>query len=280
MTNLSIFYQARSTVSKFQSFVDGVRGSFVEGLPPHVARSAKSVFCILSSAEYESKSHQEIQNILREKHIIVTETPFHPMKFDEAGLETLKALDATIDIQGNAITHIYRPKSSNKLMMKPQSTDQSYLTDDDNSVVDDIVRQGTLGQMLESSRMENGKCLNAIFPGITGTSSTPFSSDRYAWRQTEGLPFCHEDSQYPTHDMRLGLAATKGTFHFWRLDSDGLGKYIDIMTGMLWWIIAHPRRSSTGFAKTTMYVDGFDPECPNLHLWDLEAVVLKPGDKM
>lgn len=165
-------------------------------------------------------------------------------------------------------------------MMKPRSTDQSYLTDDDNSDVDDIVRQGTLRQMLESSRMENGKCLNAFFPGITGTSSTPFSSDRYAWRQTEGLPFCHEDSQYPTHDMRLGLAATKGTFHFWRLDSDGLGKYIDIMTGILWWIIARPRRSSKGFAKTTMYVDGFDPECPNLHLWDLEAVVLKPGDKM
>lgn len=104
MTNLSIFYQARSTVSKFQSFVDGVRASFVEGLPPHVARSAESVFCILSSAEYESKSHQEIQNILREKHIIVTETQFYPMKFDETGLESLKALDATIDIQGNAIT--------------------------------------------------------------------------------------------------------------------------------------------------------------------------------
>ena len=164
--------------------------------------------------------------------------------------------------------------------MKSRSTDQSYLMDDDNSDVDDIVRQGTLGQMLESSRMENGKCLNALFPGITRASSTPFSSDWYAWRQTEGLPFCHEDSQYPTHEMQLGLAATKGAYHFWRLDSDGLGKYIDIMTGTLWLIIARPHRTSRGFAKTTMYADGFDPECPNLHLWDLEAVVLKPGDKM
>lgn len=74
----------------------------MEELPLHVTRPSESVFCILSKVDYESKSHQEIQDLLRQKHIVVTAgAPFHPMKFDEDGLETLKALDATIDIQGN-----------------------------------------------------------------------------------------------------------------------------------------------------------------------------------
>jgi hypothetical protein len=75
----------------------------VEELPLHVARPSESVFRILSNADYESKSPQEIQDLLRQKHIIVTGIPSHPMKFDEDGLETLKALDATIDIQGNIL---------------------------------------------------------------------------------------------------------------------------------------------------------------------------------
>lgn len=74
----------------------------MEGLPLHVAQPSKSDFCILSNADYESKSDKEIQDLLRQKHIVVTGIPFRPrMKFDEDGLETLKALDATIDIQGN-----------------------------------------------------------------------------------------------------------------------------------------------------------------------------------
>lgn len=161
--------------------------------------------------------------------------------------------------------------------MKP--TDQSHLP----GGVDGIVRQGTLSQLLECARMENGKCLDAFhLPGVTGTgaSTTTFSSDWYAWRQTEGLPFCHEESQYPIPDMRWACAATKGALHFWHLDNDGLGKYIDILTGMKWWIIARPRGMFERFATTTMYVDDFDPECPNLHLWDLEAIVLKPGDRL
>jgi len=134
--------------------------------------------------------------------------------------------------------------------------------------------------MLECARMENGKCLNTFyFLGVTGASSTPFSSDWYAWRQTEGLPFCHEDSQYPTHDMRWGLATTKGALQFWNLEGDGLGKYTDVLTGSQWWVIARPKGMSR-FAETTIYMDNFDPGCPNLHLWDLEAVVLKAGDKL
>jgi len=92
-------------VSKFQSFVSGVHNSFVEELPLHVKQPTESIFCILSNAEYELKSHQEIQDLLREKHIIVTGIPFHPMEFDEEGLETLKAMDATIDIGGNIFNY-------------------------------------------------------------------------------------------------------------------------------------------------------------------------------
>jgi hypothetical protein len=159
----------------------------------------------------------------------------------------------------------------------PKPTDQSYFPDD----VDDIVRQGTLSQMLECARMENGKCLDALcIPGVTGTLSTPFSSDWYAWRQTEGLPFCNEESQYPISDMRWACASTKGALHFWHLENDGLGKYTDILTGMKLWIIARPRGMGKRFATTTMYVDGFDPGCPNCHLWDLEAIVLRAGDSM
>lgn len=53
----SLDCQSISTVSKFQSFVDGVHTFFV-------ARPGDSVFCVLSKAEYESKSHQQIQDLL------------------------------------------------------------------------------------------------------------------------------------------------------------------------------------------------------------------------
>jgi ribosomal protein RSM22 (predicted rRNA methylase) len=59
-----------------------------------------SIFCILSKSEVDQKSAEELQNILRRKHIVVHDQFEPTLRFDEQGLSTLGDLQKLVTIHG------------------------------------------------------------------------------------------------------------------------------------------------------------------------------------
>ena len=143
--------------------------------------------------------------------------------------------------------------------------------------------------------MENGrggKVLNALhFPmPEEGLGANPFSTDSVAWCGTKGWQDCNNLELPPTADIRWGLAATAGALHWWHIDSDGFGTYIDVKTGMKWWIVARPKQATlqslchddfAQFARTDIFMSSnYQMEKPCTSMWDLEAVLLTPGTRL
>lgn len=93
-------FQVKDDVYLLHVFSEAVRAGFQDGVPPHIANPEKSVFAIMSESEYKEKSVEQIQDIFRQKHIIVTDMRTTPLQFDEEGLMTLTNLSTIADIQG------------------------------------------------------------------------------------------------------------------------------------------------------------------------------------
>src|SRR5271169_4001099 len=169
---------------------------------------------------------------------------------------------------------------------------KSYFCDHKGASYNNHTLQGTLQQLLDSSKIETidgkgGKILNALnFPmPEEGLGWNPFLSDSAAWRGTKGWPDCNKLQLPPMADIRWGLAATTGALHWWHIDSDGFGTYIDVKTGSKWWIVAKPKRNESlnplplfdfyQFADINMFTrPEYELEEPCSSLWDLEAVLL------
>lgn len=134
-----------------------------------------------------------------------------------------------------------------------------------------------------------GKILNALqFPmPEEGLGANPFSTDSVAWCGTKGWRDCNDLVLPPTADIRWGLAATTGALHWWHIDSDGFGTYIDVKTGMKWWIVARPKQPTLShddfalFARSDIFMSSsYQMEAPCTSMWDLEAILLTPGTRL
>jgi hypothetical protein len=116
-----------------------------------------------------------------------------------------------------------------------------------------------------------------------GLGSHPFSTDAAAWNGTKGAANCEGKKPLPLSSIRWGIAATTGASHWWHVDSDGFGTYIDVKAGLKWWIVA--RRKGTGngfesFGEVGTFMGSFHTDEPNDDMWDLEAVILHPGTRL
>ena len=140
---------------------------------------------------------------------------------------------------------------------------------------------------------KGGKILNALqFPmPEEGLGDNPFSTDSATWRGTKGWAACDEKALPPTADIRWGIAATTGALHWWHIDSDGFGTYIDVKTGLKWWIVAKPKKhiplrgsshyDFSEFASIDLFTQStYELEDPCTLVWDLEAVLLSPGTRL
>lgn len=81
-------------------FFDLLEAGYVNRKPLHIADPETSTFDIISSADFQALSTQQIQDRLRCKHIVVTGSSHPNVKFDKAGLRTMCPLSRTISIQG------------------------------------------------------------------------------------------------------------------------------------------------------------------------------------
>lgn len=83
-----------------------------------------------------------------------------------------------------------------------------------------------------------------------------------------------------------GLCATAGAYHRSHIDCDGFGTFIVPQSGIKIWLIAVPKNESGAslnqqlfedFAAMNLFVEGYDLDEANAHLWNWAVVVLKPG---
>lgn len=79
-----------------------VESYYINDLPAWQSKPDDSVFCVLSQQEMNSKTAEEVQSILREKHIYVRRDPLLDLdnNFDDSTLRTLCPLDKSIVIHG------------------------------------------------------------------------------------------------------------------------------------------------------------------------------------
>jgi len=87
-------------ISLLEDFYDAINAGFIGDLPRHVSDPKSSAFYVITEAEFKKTSVEDIQVLLRNKHILVTEVSTSTLKFDAKGLSSLTSLSAVMDIQG------------------------------------------------------------------------------------------------------------------------------------------------------------------------------------
>jgi hypothetical protein len=145
-------------------------------------------------------------------------------------------------------------------------------------------KNGTLADLLQIVELNDGKVLNGLdFPRPNAPPPPQsIASDLIAWDATLDLPWCKRAESYPSSSVRWGLAGTAGAHHFWHIDCDGFGTYIDVQVGKKWWVVAKPKdgESFDAFASINTFLGAYDLEEPGLDRWTLEGILLGPGDRL
>lgn len=139
---------------------------------------------------------------------------------------------------------------------------------------------GVTGDLLRSHRSPYGISYNGLdFPMPTRGSRPPetIATCVFAFNETLDDPHCKRSSAFPLSDMYWGLAATVNCFHQFHIDADGFGTFIAPQTGSKYWLLARPK-AGRSFSETGLYVDSdYEIDKMNMELWDVEAVLLRPG---
>ncbi|KAF8881118.1 hypothetical protein BD779DRAFT_1675606 [Infundibulicybe gibba] len=268
-------------LDQFLKILDAVVDGYVDGQPRHISQPKSSIFVIRSNEEFNQLPGKAVLETLREKNIVVTGMHCPPADFDLDSLRELRLLSRVGTIQGK-----YALRSSGGHGVNT-GTDQSIDPGKGGNYNCRNV-EGTLFQVHESvSKLgEEAKILNVLDCPM-GDSVTPrrnsFTSDLWARWATKELHDCGSHLPLPADDIRWGLAATSGATHWFHIDSDGFGTFIDVQTGGKLWIVARPKpgESNADFARIDLlHSSGFDISKPNADQWDLEAVFLQRGTRL
>lgn len=247
---------------------------FLEKLATAIEESeAESPFHVLSKERFDQMSSEELQLLFRKEHIVVKGVAHTKMAFNRRGLETLGSWEQPRTFQGISFLIINIFHISMVLDLSKEPNEQGFGS---------RVKTGTLKDLLWHAQQPAGRILNGLeFPSPIGCSNPDqqLSSDDAAWVQTTFRPFCDRETQKPLSDTRWGLAATGGAISYWHVDSDGYGTYVDVQVGIKWWVVATPKAQGPKFSTKSIYAT-FDPQEVNSDIWDVQAVLLRPGDRL
>jgi hypothetical protein len=143
-------------------------------------------------------------------------------------------------------------------------------------------RAGTTRDLVDAHQSRHGKILNALDFPLPYAPHPPASiaSSIAAWQYTLGKEGCHQE--FPASASMWGLAATSGAYHGFHIDCDGLGTFIQPLTGNKWWIIARPPIGDDFGIFACMedlftFIDSDGTKNPG---YILEAVFLTPGARL
>jgi len=91
-------------MKKLEKLFDTAVGQYEDGLPLHLSDPTRSCISIMSAAEFEQKTAGEIQELLRTKHLLISDCEKdESFKFDQAGLDTLCLSIHPIEVQGTCL---------------------------------------------------------------------------------------------------------------------------------------------------------------------------------
>lgn len=90
-------HQSQVRVDQYEKLIQSIENCFVDGMPLH-SSNTKSMFYVISEGQLAAHKLQEIHQIHGKQHILITEMATSHLTFDEYGLETLKSVEAVIDI--------------------------------------------------------------------------------------------------------------------------------------------------------------------------------------
>ena len=101
-----------------------------------------------------------------------------------------------------------------------------------------------------------------------------------AWDYVRGRPFGGK-SQYPTLDMRWGLAGTANAVTFLHIDSDGYSTFVRVICGKKVWGIYRRQPRQLPLSSINLFLDKkFRLDEMLDQSFGLEAIVLQPGDML
>jgi hypothetical protein len=145
------------------------------------------------------------------------------------------------------------------------------------------LRRGTLLDLGASAGSSLGKSLLALDIPMCCAPPPPtsFASDIKSWSSTHSS-LAHE---FPVRSTKWGQAGTAGSYHKWRLQRDGFATYIDLRVGSQYLVLSRPKMLDgpedlflSEFSDNQGYTGNRGSSCePNAKMWELEAILLKPG---
>jgi len=259
----NLLTQRKEDLVNFQMFHRLATKYYRDGQSLYASDPASSVLKVMPYAQYCRLAVNELQALMARSHIVIANFPAEPLTFDEEGLQALKSLDGTIKIRGDVV-----------LAMLVALTDS--ISDHSASDTKEAHLNATLEQVLESSRNPRGPIISG------GPISMPFgeiarsgmSSEIEAWFLTDRSGHV----LYPSSSMRWGLCSTAGAHHWIRIESEGLGTFLDVRCGeMLVFIIFNSTRAH--FCDVRDFLVNFDTKtAPDK--FHVEAVNLTPGTRL
>lgn len=248
-------FQNKDSLKSFASFLSAIKADYVDEMPRFLSRPDESGLKIISYEDYIAMSIPTMQDLLaRYQCLVITGMPVEEAAFDEATLSVLRPLHHGIEFSDLSV-----PSTGNGMEM---------------------IKQGTLFQILEASRHENGKTLNALDLPMETASVQPYpiyASDLIAWRHATGRPGFGRSQPLPTGDLRWGLAATKDAITFQHKEANGLSTSLDTITGTKIWIFERDVAEQSNDPKS-MFAKNLNLEKPREY--PIEAVVLRPGTRL
>jgi hypothetical protein len=123
-----------------------------------------------------------------------------------------------------------------------------------------------------------------------GVEMESFASDLYAWRETEGLPYCRHNENFPKGDIRWVYISLKGAFSPWKMSPDGFGTFFNIRSGAIWLLFARPPGTHpltkgrdpdlNWFSNCDLFLKKFNSTQSQEEIWDIEAIYVSSGNRM
>jgi hypothetical protein len=211
--------------------ISAVQKSYIGGYPPHFADPSSSCIKIIDFAEFDKLKPEEMQCIFKKQHIVVTNYPTSPRKLDKKAMAYLANSSRPITIHGELSVYLLYmhilTKSDMSVLPKAHDADGRHVI-------------GVTGDLIKSHRSPNGKILHVLdFPMPTRGRCAPetIATDILAFNKTLDDPQCKMKIPFPV-SVYWALAGTEGSIHYFHIDLDGFGTYIDPQTGAKYWLFA------------------------------------------
>jgi hypothetical protein len=92
--------QFKDDMIKLEKLLEMALKQYENDLPLHLSNPDRSSIATMSELDFLRLTAGEVQELLRRKHILISDCCFQQLDFDEAGLRTLCPPWQSIEVQG------------------------------------------------------------------------------------------------------------------------------------------------------------------------------------